>query len=331
VHTRRKPEIKMKRATFLALACVAALGAPLAMAQAAYPSKPVKLLVGYPPGGASDIVARLVAQELSKMNGQAFVVENKPGVGGMLSMSLVAKAPADGYTLGLGVSGTLTTGPHLQKAKLYDPLTAFESIGMVAKAPMVLLAGPGFKFDSVNALVREAKAKPGELMIASGAQAFELAAQLFKSKAGVDIATVPYPGGAAASIDVMAGRVPLMVDTIGAQQENIKAGKLRALAVLDSKRSAVLPEVPTMAEAGVAGYEAVGWTSLVAPQGTPDAIVNKLNKQVGEILAQAEVRKKLLAVGFDPSPGSPADLQRTVAAEFAKWGDVIKTSGMTPQ
>jgi tripartite-type tricarboxylate transporter receptor subunit TctC len=288
-------------------------------------------LVGYPPGGASDIIARLVAQELSKMNGQAFVVDNKPGVGGMLSMSVVAKAPADGYTLGLGVSGTLTTGPHLQKTKLYDPLTEFQPIGMVAKAPMVLLAGPSFKYDSVNALVREAKAKPGELMIASGAQAFELAAQLFKIKAGIDVVTVPYPGGAQASIDVMGGRVPLMIDTIGAQQVNIRAGKLRPLAVLDSRRSAVLPDVATMAESGVRGYEALGWTSLVAPKGTPDAIVKKLNEQVGEILAQPETRKKLLALGFDPWHGSPADLQRTVTTEYAKWGDVIKTSGMTAQ
>jgi tripartite-type tricarboxylate transporter receptor subunit TctC len=324
----------MKRATFLALALagVAALASPFALAQApAYPTKPVKLLVGYPPGGASDIVARLLAQELGRMNGQAFVVENKPGVGGMLSMSMVAKAPADGYTLGLGVSGTLTTGPHLQKAKLYDPITEFQPIAMVAKAPMVLLAGPSFKLDSVQALIREAKAKPGELMLASGAQAFELAAQLFKSKAGVNIGTVPYPGGAQASIDVMAGRVPLMIDTIGAQQENIKAGKLRAIAVLDSKRSPVLPDVPTMAESGVAGYEALGWTSLVAPKGTPDAVINKLNQQVKEILAQPEIRAKLMAIAFDPWHGSPADLQRTVVAEYAKWGDVVKSSGMTAQ
>jgi tripartite-type tricarboxylate transporter receptor subunit TctC len=324
----------MKRSTFLALACAAVFSAPLAMAQstaAAYPTKPVKVLVGYPPGGASDIVARLLAQELSKLNGQAFVVENKPGVGGMLSMSMVAKAPPDGYTLGLGVSGTLTTGPHLQKTKLYDPITEFQPIGMVAKAPMVLLAGPSFKLDNVQALVREAKAKPGEYMLASGAQAFELAAQLFKSKAGINIATVPYPGGAQASIDVMAGRVPLMIDTIGAQQENIKAGKLRALAVLDSKRSPVLPEVPTMAESGVTGYEALGWTSLVAPKGTPDAIVNKLNQQVREILAQPEVNQKLMAIAFDPWHGSPADLQRTVVADYAKWGDVVKAAGMTAQ
>lgn len=324
----------MKRATFLALALAgaAALVSPFAAAQApAYPTKAVKLLVGYPPGGASDIVARLLSQELARINGQPFVVENKPGVGGMLSMSMVAKAPADGYTLGLGVSGTLTTGPHLQKTKLYDPTTEFQPIAMVAKAPMVLLAGPGFKLDSVHALIREAKAKPGEIMLASGAQAFELAAQLLKSKAGINIGTVPYPGGAQASIDVIAGRVPLMIDTIGAQQENIKAGKLRALAVLDSKRSAVLPEVPTMAEAGVIGYEALGWTSLVAPKGTPEAVINKLNQQVKEILAQPEIRAKLMAIAFDPWHGSPADLQRTVVAEYAKWGDVVKSSGMTAQ
>ncbi len=320
----------MKSVTFVALACAAMLQLPQALAQApVYPSKAVRLLVGYPPGGASDIVARLVAQELTKMNGQPFMVENKPGVGGMLSMSLVAKAPADGYTLGLGVSGTLTTGPHLMKVKLYDPLTDFEPIGMVAKAPMVLLAGPGFKSDNVQALVREAKARPGAIMYASGAQAFELALQLFKSKADVDLGSVPYAGGAPASIDVMAGRVPIMADTIGAQQENIKSGKLRALAVLDSRRSSLLPDVPTMQEAGIAGYEAVGWTSLVAPKGTPEAVVYKLNQQVEKVLAMPEVRQKLVNLGFEPAYGSSTALARTIASEYAKWGDVVRTSGMT--
>lgn len=320
----------MRRATFLALACMAALQLPQAIAQTpVYPAKPVRLLVGYPPGGASDIVARVVAQELSKLNNQAFVVENKPGVGGMLSMSMVAKSPADGYTLGLGVSGTLTTGPHLQKTKLYDPRTDFEPIGMLAKAPMVLLAGPGFKYDSVQALVREAKARPGQIMYASGAQAFELALQLFKAKAGVDLGSVPYPGGARASIDVMAGRVPIMADTVGAQQENIKAGKLRALAVLDSRRSPIFPDVPTMAESGVIGYEAVGWTSLVAPKSTPPEIVAKLNEQVRQVLARPEIKQKLLTIGFEPWSGSPKDLARTIASEYDKWGEVVRSSGMS--
>lgn len=322
----------MKRATFLLAACLAAV-APAALAQgAAWPAKPVRILVGYPPGGASDIVARLVAQELQKLNGnQAFVVENKPGVGGMLSMSMVAKAPADGYTLGLGVSGTLTTGPHLQKTRLYDPLADFEPVAMVAKAPMVLLAHPSFKHDDVAALVREAKANPGRLNFASGAQAFELALQLFRARAGIDITSVPYPGGAQASIDVMAGRVPLMADTIGAQQENIKAGKLKPLAVLDSKRSPVLPDVPTMAEAGVTGYEAVGWTSLVAPRGTPEPVVRQLNQQVEKILAMPEIKQKLMTIGFEPWYSTPRQLASTVSTEYAKWGEVVRASGMQAQ
>ena len=321
----------MKNIAFVALACAALLQLPQAVAQdSVYPSKAVRLLVGYPPGGASDTVARLVAQELSKMNGQPFVVENKPGVGGMLSMSMVTKAPADGYTLGLGVSGTLTTGPHLMKVRLYDPLADFEPIGMVAKAPMVLLAGPGFKSDNVQALVREAKASPGTIMYASGAQAFELALQLFKSKADVDLGSVPYPGGAPASIDVMAGRVPIMADTIGAQQANIKAGKLRALAVLDSRRSPLLPDVPTMQEAGVAGYEAVGWTCLVAPKGTAEAVVYKLSQQVEKVLSMPEVKQRLVTLGFEPSYSSPTALARTIASEYAKWGDVVRAAGMTP-
>lgn len=321
----------MKRSTFLALGCMLAL-APTAFAQGTdYPSRAVRVLVGYPPGGASDIIARLLAEELAKINKQPFVIENRPGVGGMLAMSLLTKEPADGYTLGLGVSGTLTTGPHLQKNKLYDPLTDFASIGPVAKAPMVLLAYPGYKYDTVNAVVREARAKPGEVMFASGAQAFELALQLLNNQAGVKITSVPYPGGARASIDVMSGRVPLMVDTIGAQQENIKAGKLKALAVLDSRRSPVLPDVPTMQQSGVSGYEAVGWTSLVAPKGTPEAVVNKLNAQVQQVLAMPHIQQRLISIGFEPWPGTPKQLTQTVATEFAKWGDVVRAAGMEPQ
>lgn len=316
----------------LSLALAAACAVLPAHAQSvAYPSKPVRIVVGYPPGGASDMVARVVAQELTRINNQQFLVENRPGVGGMLGMSVVAKSPPDGYTLALGVSGTLTTGPHLQKNRLYDPLADFEPVGMLAKAPMVLLAGPSFRFDTVNALVREARARPGELMFASGAQAFELALRLLRAKANIEIASVPYPGGAQASIDVMSGRVPLMVDTIGAQQENIRSGKLRAIAMLDSRRSPLFPEVPTMIESGVAGYEALGWTSLVAPKGTPDAVVTKLNQQLRQVLAQPDVYQKLMGVGFEPWPGSPKDLERTIQTEYAKWGEVVKASGMAAQ
>ncbi|TPG27076.1 Bug family tripartite tricarboxylate transporter substrate binding protein [Variovorax guangxiensis] len=296
-----------------------------------YPSKPTRLIVGYTAGGASDVIGRLIANELSAMNGQPVIVENRPGVGGMLGLNNVETSPPDGYTLGVAVSGTMVTGPHLQKNTPYDPLTAFEPISMVAKAPMVMLASPAVADPTVRSFIQQAKAKPGELMFASGAQAFELAMQLFNAKAGVKIGSVSYPGGGQASIDVMAGRVPIMVDTIGAQQANIKAGKLKAVAVLDSKRSAVLPDVPTVAEAGVPGYEAVGWVGIVAPKGTPKEVVAKLNGQLRTIMAMPAINEKLTLLGFEPSTGTSQAFDQGIRTEYAKWGDVVKAAGISAQ
>jgi len=309
----------------LALVCSAPVQAQT------YPSKPVKVIIGYTAGGSADIVGRIVATELSNLNGQPFVVENRPGVGGMLGLGMVAKAPADGYTLGLGVSGTLVTGPHLQKGTPYDPLTAFEPISIVARTPMAILASPGFPATTVPAILREARARPGELMFASGAQAFELAIQLFQSRGSVKMGSVPYPGGAQASIDVIAGRVPLMIDVIGAQQANIKAGKLRPIAVLDSKRSTVLPDIPTVAESGIPGYEAVGWSAFVAPRGTPDAVVAKLNAQLSKIMAMPEVRDRLLGLGFEPASNAANEMDAMIRSEHAKWGALVKELGLVAQ
>lgn len=314
----------------MALAGLVALASGSARAQA-YPTRPVKLLVGYTAGGSADIVARMVATELSTLNGQPFVVENRPGVGGMLGLDLVAKAPPDGYTLGLGVSGTLVTGPHLQKNVPYDPLTAFAPISILARTPMAILAAPGFEQTSVQAILNEARATPGELMFASGAQAFELAIRLFQAKAGVQIGSVSYPGGAQASVDVIAGRVPLMVDVIGAQQGNIRAGKLRPVAVLDSRRASVLPHIPTVAESGVPGYEAVGWSALVAPAGTPSAVIEKLNGQVRQVMASAAIRDRLVELGFEPTANSPSELTQMIRSEHAKWGTLVKELGLQPQ
>src|SRR5690554_5892817 len=317
----------MKRWLMAGLLCLSVTGLP-AVADT-YPSKSVKIVVGYPPGGASDMVARLLANELEKENGQPFVVENKPGVGGMLSLYSVAKSDPDGYVLGLGVSGTLVTGPHLQKNTPYDVKADFTPIGMVAKVPMVRLAGPAFKGDSVAGLIKAARANPGDIHFASGAQAFELAMQLLNSRAQIEPSSVSYKGGAAASIDVIAGRVPIMVDSIGAQKANIQDGKLRPLAVLDSVRSPVLPDVPTMKEAGVEDYEAVGWIALVAPKGTPDPIVSKLNDQIRKIVNSANFREKLESLGFEPSASSPDELQATISAEYDKWGEVVRVAGLS--
>ncbi|WP_160351259.1 tripartite tricarboxylate transporter substrate binding protein [Bordetella sp. 15P40C-2] len=316
----------MKRALLLALASFMFVGAPTQAAN--YPDKPVRMIVGYPPGGASDMVARLLAAELEKVNGTPFVVENRPGVGGMLSLSTLSRSPTDGYTLGLGVSGTLVTGPHLQKNQLYDPKSDFAPVAMVAKVPMVLLGGPALKQNSVEELIAEAKANPQGIIFASGAQAFELALQLLNHKAGVQITSASYKGGAAASIDVMAGRVPIMIDSVGAQLNNIKQGNLRALAVLDDARSPVLPDVATMQEAGVPGYDAVGWIALLAPKGTPGAVVDKLSKQVNDIVQMPEFKTKLMALGFQPESSTPEGLQKTIEADYAKWGEVVRTAGM---
>jgi len=313
----------------MGLACLSLAGLPAIAAE--YPDKSVRIVVGYPPGGASDMVARLLAQELEAVNGQPFVVENKPGVGGMLSLSSVAKSNPDGYVLGLGVSGTLVTGPHLQKNALYDVKSDFAPVAMVAKVPMVLLAGPSLKQNSVKDLVGAARDKPGEIIFASGAQAFELAMQLLNSRANIKTTSASYKGGAAAAVDVMAGRVPIMVDSIGAQQANIKDGRLRALAVLDSSRSPALPDVPTMQEAGVPDYEAVGWIAIVAPAGTPDPIVQKLNTQIGNIVQKPEFSERLVSQGFQPAASTPAELKAIIETEYDKWGEVVRESGMTPQ
>lgn len=321
--------------TFMRIALAAVAAGALQVSTAAYadtyPSRPVRLIVGYTAGGASDTVGRILATELGNLNHQPFVVENRPGVGGMLGMGTVAKAPPDGYMIGVAVSGTMVTGPHLQKNVPYDPLNDFAPVSMVAKAPMVLLASPSMAEPTVRAIIREAKAKPGEMMFASGAQAFELAMQLFNAKAGVNIGSVKYPGGSQASIDVISGRVPVMVDTIGAQKGNIQSGKLKAVAVLDSKRSAVLPDVPTVAESGLPSYEAVGWLGIVAPKGTPPEIVNKLNTQLAKILAMPSVKERLLTLGFEPDASSPARFDQSIRTEYAKWGEVVKQAGIRPE
>ncbi|WP_353193332.1 tripartite tricarboxylate transporter substrate-binding protein [Pandoraea pnomenusa] len=297
-----------------------------------YPTRPVRVIVGYTPGGASDIVGRLIATGLSRLDKQSFIVENKPGAGGMLGMAYVANASPDGYVIGISVSGTMVTGPHLLKDVPYDALKSFAPIGMIAKAPMVMLASPSFKDPTVKNIIAQAKAHPGQIKSGQGAKAFELAQRLFNSKAGADIGVVSYRGGAPAAIDVMAGRVTLMVDTIGAQLGSIQGGKLVPVAVLDSKRSNLLPNVPTVAEAGVPGYEAVGWLGLVAPKGTPPNIVATLNKQLAQVLAQPEVAKKLESLGYEPNPSpTPQAFEQGIRTEYAKWGKVVKDAGIQPE
>lgn len=294
-----------------------------------YPTQTVRLVVGYTPGGASDIVARLLADKLAPMLKRAVIIENRPGVGGITAMAYVAQSAPDGHTLGVAVSGTMVTGPHLQPNMPYNPLESFAPVSMVADAPMAMITSQKGPYSTLPDLLRDARARPNQVMFGSGAKAFELAARLFASMAHVQIESVAYPGGSQAAIDVMAGRVPVMVDTIGAEKGGLESGELKAIAVLDSKRSKLLPDVPTVAEAGVPGFEAVGWLGLVAPKGTPKPIIDKLNEDLRLILAMPDVQARLSSLGFEPRPSSPGDMDALVRAEFKKWGDVARTAGLT--
>jgi tripartite-type tricarboxylate transporter receptor subunit TctC len=309
-------------------ALLIALFSTTAPAQQPWPSKPIRLVVTYPAGGGSDTLGRLVAAELSAALGQPVVVENRPGASGIIGLANVAQSAPDGYTLGVASSGTMVMGPHLQKTMPYDTLSSFTAVGMVAKAPMVLLAAPDFKPDTFAELLAQARANPDKFMIASSAPAFELSLHLLDSAGKAKFRVIPYPGSPQAAVDVIGGRVPMMLDSIGGAAAQIKAGKLRPLAVLDSKRSAYLPEVPTIAEAGVPGYESVGWVAIVAPRGTPPEIVERINAQLQKLGAQAANRAKLETLGFEPAPGSSADLARLIASEHAKWGAVVKAAGI---
>jgi tripartite-type tricarboxylate transporter receptor subunit TctC len=293
-----------------------------------YPTQTVRIVVGYTPGGASDVVARLLADKLSPLLKQPVIVENRPGVGGILGMSEVAKSQPDGHTLGIAVSGTMVTGPHLQRNMPYDPVASFAPVTMVADAPMVMITSPKGPYPDLASLIKDAKARPNEIMFGSGAKAFELAMRLFASQANLQLGSVSYPGGSQAAIDVIAGRVPAMIDTIGAQKGNLDGGELRPIAVLDSRRSKLLPNVPTVAEAGVPGYEAVGWMGLVAPKATPPAIVDTLNGHLRTILTMPDVVQRLSSIGFEPRPSTPAEMDALVRTEFKKWGEVARAAGL---
>jgi tripartite-type tricarboxylate transporter receptor subunit TctC len=321
----------MTRISSLALATglAFALATP-AHADDPYPSRPIKIVVGYTAGGASDIVGRMIGQKMTELLGQPTVIENRPGVGGILGMDYVARSAPDGYTIGVCVSGSMVTGPHLTKAMPYDPLTAFEPVGQIALAPLIMVATPDAPFSTVKELIAQSKQGNG-LMYGSGAQAFDLAMRYFNAKAGTTLSPVQYPGSAQVQIDVMAGRVPIEVDTVGASQANVKAGKLKAIAVLDSRRSAVFPDVPTVAESGVPGFEAKGWLGMVTPKGTSPAIVAKLNETLVKIMAMPDVKDKLTTLGFEPNTTSPAEFATLVKREYALWGKVVKDSGMAAE
>jgi tripartite-type tricarboxylate transporter receptor subunit TctC len=314
-----------------AVAGLLALVAGTAAAQT-YPSKPVRFIVPYPAGGATDILGRTVGQKLSERWGQPVVVENRAGAGGNLGSDLVAKAAPDGYTIGLGNNATHATNASLYPTMPYDTERDFAPVSLLAAVTNVLVVNPQVRAKTVADLVRIAKAEPGRLDYAStgSGSAAHLTGELFKTAAGIEMVHVPYRGGPPAVTDLVSGQVKAMFATAPSVLPQIQAGRLTALAVTSARRQPGLPDVPTVAESGFPGFESDAWFAVFAPAGTPAEIVARLNADIRAVLAQPEVVARLKEQGFEVATSTPDELRRHVTAEIAKWGAVVKASGAKP-
>ncbi len=311
------------------IACVFATAAVAQTPGADYPIKPARVVVTFPPGGSSDAVVRILMPRLLEKLGQPWVVDNRPGAGGNVGLAIVAKAPPDGYTLGVGAAGGLAANVSLYPQMPFDPVKDFRPITLLASSPFVLVAHPGISAKTLPELIAQAKAAPGKFSIGHGGNgtAMHLSSQLFSQLAGVQIVEVPYRGSGPATLDALAGQVPLAMVDLVAALPHIKAGKLLALAVTGTQRQPTVPEVPTMAEGGVPGYESTGWFGLVAPAGTPASIITRLNAEIVAALADPEIAKAMRAQGVEPMPTKPEEFERFIKSETQKWAKVIKTSG----
>ncbi len=315
-------------AAFAACALFAITLPGVASAQA-YPSKPIRLVVPFPPGGPIDLVARAIGQKLQETWGQPVVVENKPGAGGNIGIDVVAKSAPDGYTLGMGALSTHAVNPHLFSKMPYDALKDFAPVSLVAITPNVLVLNPGVNANSVKEFIALAKANPGKYAFASGSNgsAGHLAGELFKKLAGIDIVHVPYKGGAPAMQDLLGGQVQFMFDNLANSMQQIRTGKLKAFAVTTAKRSPLAPELPTMAEVGVAGFDISTWYGVVAPAGTPPEIVRKLNVEIVKMLVSDDMREKLRVQGAEAAPDTPEEFAAFIRAEWNKYAKIVKDSG----
>ena len=316
----------------LAAICAFVLGIVPADAMAqSYPSRPVRLVVPFPAGGTTDILARAMAEKLSSALGQQFVVDNRPGAGGNIGSDIVAKSPPDGYTLLMGTVGTHAINPSLYPKMPYDHVKDFAPVVLVAGVPNVLVVNPGVPAKTVAELIALAKDKPGSINFASSGNgtSIHLSGELFKLLAGVQIAHVPYKGSAPALTDLIGGQVQIMFDNLPSALPHIKGGKLRALAVTSSKRAPALPDLPTIAESGVAGFEASSWFGILAPAATPRDIVQRINAEANKALHAPDMREKLLAQGAEAVGNSPEFFADYIRSETVKWAKVVKDSGAT--
>jgi tripartite-type tricarboxylate transporter receptor subunit TctC len=317
----------LRRARAL-IAVAATLSASLAWADS-YPSKPVKMIVPFAAGGATDIIGRFVADRLSRELGQPFVVDNRAGANGAIGAEAVARSPADGYTLLVVTAGTHAINKSLYKSLSYDPVKDFTHVALVANAPNAVVVHPSVPAKNIRELIDYAKKNPGKLYFGSAGSGstLHLAGELFNTMAGVQMVHVPYKGGSAAIIDLLGGRIQLMFDSISPALPNIQAGRTRVLAVTGAKRTAILPDVPTVAEAGLPGYVATAWFGIVAPANLPAEVTKKLNAAINRIISTEEARQQLTKLGGEPFVASPEEFRAHVQSEVAKWAKVVEASG----
>ena len=310
------------------LTCCLALCAAHAAAQN-YPVRPVRVVAGFPTGAGVDIMTRLVTPRLSEALGQQFIVDNRVGAAGNIAAEFVAKAPPDGYTL-LSASAPIAMSQALYKNLSYDLERDFEPIALMASAPFVLVVHPSLRVKSVREFIAFAKARPGQLYYASTGNGStpHLAMETFKSEAGIKVVHVPYRGTPQAVIDILAGQVQAMFGNTLSVLPQVRTGRLRALAISSAKRSAAAPDLPTVAESGLPGYEAATWFALFAPAGTAREIINRVNGEIVRIIATAEMKARIIDQGADPATGPPEQLRAFVKSEVAKWGGVVRAVGV---
>jgi tripartite-type tricarboxylate transporter receptor subunit TctC len=316
---------------FALLALLAALALPHVSLAQPFPSKPVRIVCPFPPGGGVDITARAIAQELSAPLGQPVLVENKPGAGGNVAAAEVARSPADGYTLLLTLNALHAISPHLYAKLPFEAMKDFSFITPLVSFNNILVVGPASALQSMKDVINAAKREPGKITFASSGNGtnLHLTGELFKSMAGVDIVHVPYKGSAPALTDLMGGSVAMMFDTIPSAGSHVKSGKLRALAVTGATRSPLFPEVPTVAEAGLPGFEVVSWYGLIGPAGMPQGVVRRLNAEAAKAAGSNAFRGRMEPLGFEVITATPERMAQMLAADSARWAALIKAAGVT--
>lgn len=312
----------------LGFACPPAGAGERAAAAAPFPTKSIRLVVAYPPGGGNDIVARAIGEPLAARLGQQVVVDNRGGGGTIIAAELVARAPADGYTLFLAPSTTLAVLPHLKRSLPFDPLRDYDMVSLLVTSPYLLVVHPGFPAATVKELIAVVKSKPGQLNYASPGpgSVSQLATELFKTMAGVDMVHVPFKGTGPALTDVLGGHIPIMFASSASVRVHVAQGRLRALGTSAAQRLAELPQVPTIAEAGLPGFQMNSWNGVVVPRGTPRPVISRLNADLLAVLGQDAVRQILAQQGLHPEPGTPQEFAAHVRAELQRYGKIIRAA-----